>query len=249
MLTAGLAGAAVSTPRAADVTVEMPTLRVSAPESLKMYEPLIAAVLTDAGTKPILGFYPASRSRLMFTSGAAEAEFFRIGSLSADYPPGVIFIGPLQSVRFGMFIRAADPQLQGKPAEFLWQQTLGYVRGTLAVEALIKSKNIAKVEIVERPAAVKMLLAGRMDVLIDSERLLLTELQETNTTGAIKLAATVLEEPTYLLLHPKAKMLEPAIKEAVQRWLQSGRWQREYQRINKLNGLPPDMSLIKDPVQ
>lgn len=232
---------------ATEPNTEVPTIQVAAPESLEMYGPLIAAVLRDAGTAPVLKFYPTARSRHLFVSGSVDAEFFRIAKLPADYPPDVIHIGPLQSVRFGMFIRANDPKLSGKPPDYLWQQELGYVRGTLAVETLIKSKNIANVEVAERASIDKMLLAGRFNVLIDSERLFLTHLMQTQNTDNITLAATVLEEPTYLLLHNKAKAHAPAIKQAVQRWLETGRWKREYQSINKLNGLPPDMSLVRYP--
>jgi hypothetical protein len=221
-------------------------LAVAAPESLEMYGPLVAAVLQDAGIQPALSFYPTARSRALFVSGAADAEFFRIANLPPDYPSDVILIGPLQTVRFGLFIRAGDARLSGKPADFLWQQSLAYVRGTLAVEGLLKSKQI-KAEGIERSAASKMLLAGRMDVLIDSERLLLTHLMESKTQDQISLAATVLEEPTFLLLAGRHKALEPAIRQALQRWMESGRWQREYQAINQQNGLPPGMSLVKWP--
>jgi hypothetical protein len=232
---------------AAEASPDLPTIQVSAPESLEMYGPLIAAVLREAGTNPVLKFYPTGRSRQLFVAGAVDAEFFRIAKLPADYPPDVTFIGPLQSVRFGMFIRANDPLLIGKPAEYLWQQRLGYVRGTLAVEALVQSKNITNAQVVERAGIDKMLLAGRINVVVDSERLLIKHLMETKNTDALTLAATVLEEPTYLLLHSKAKALAPAIQQTVRRWLETGAWQREYQAINKLNGLPPTMSLVKLP--
>lgn len=233
----------------AGADTEQPTVQVAAPDSLAMYGPLIDAVLREAGLKPVLNFYPTARSRLLFVSSAVDAEFFRVANLPADYPPDVMAIGPLQSVRFGMFIRANDQRLSRESAEVLWKQSLGYVRSTLALEALLKNKNIKDAAVVERASGAKMLLAGRMDVLLDSERLLLAHLNETDNTDNIKLVATVLEEPTYLLLHSKAKAFEPAIRQTVKRWLESGRWQREYKAVNQLNGLPPEMSLVKYPAR
>lgn len=223
-----------------------PVLTVAAPASLNMYGPLMAALLGDAGIRPTIQFYPTARSRLLFVSGMVDAEFFRIANLPPDYPPDVITIGPLQTVRFGMFVRAGDPYFVGKPADFLWQQSIGYVRGTLAVEGLIKARHI-KADAIDRASASRMLLAGRLNVVVDSERLMLAHLLDTQSTESIVLAATVLEEPTYLLLSGRARALEPAIRQAVQRWMESGRWQREYQAINRANGLPPDMSLVRWP--
>lgn len=234
--------------QAADTESELPVLQVVAPDSLTMYGPLVAAVLRDAGVKPVLNFYPTARSRHLFTSGAADAEFFRIASLPADYPADVITIGPLQSVRFGLFVRADDALRRTQPADALWKQPLAYVRGTLALEALVKGKNLQnEAAPVERASGAKMLLAGRVNVLLDSERLLLSHLGETSTIGEIVLGATVLEEPTYLLLHGKAKAFEPAIKASVRQWLDSGRWQREFKAINVKNGLPAEMSLVQYP--
>lgn len=227
--------------------LKLPVLTVSAPESLQMYGPLVAAVLRDAGIKPELNFYPTARSRKLFASGSVDAEFFRIAKLPPDYPADTIAIGPLQSVRFGMFVRANDPQPVRKPVDWLWQQPMAYVRGTLAVEALLKSRSVLNAVEVGRASAVNMLLAGRVDVVIDSERLMLQKLKESNASDAALLAHTVLEEPTYLLLNGRARALEPAIRRAVRDWMESGRWQREYQAINKLNDLPPDMSLVKYP--
>ncbi len=230
-----------------DKATNSTSFMVSAPESLAMYGPLVAALLTDAGLQPAISFYPTARSRMLFVGGSVDAEFFRIAKLPSDYPAHVTTIGPLQSVRFGMFIRADDKILAGKPEAVLWEQPLGYTRGTLAVEGLIRARGLEKAQAVERDYGIKSVQAGRLSVFIDSERLMLAHLQETNATGSLKLAATVLEEPTYLLLHPKARGQEAAIKQTVLRWLESGRWQREYQAINKQNGLPPDMSLVKGP--
>jgi hypothetical protein len=116
---------AIPTCLASESGAEIPTIQVAARESLEMYGPLISAILRESGTAPVLKFYPTARSRNLFASGSVDAEFFRITKLPPDYPPDVIRIGPLQSVRFGMFIRANDPQGTGKPPEYLWQQSLG----------------------------------------------------------------------------------------------------------------------------
>ncbi len=212
-----------------------------------MYGPLIEGLLTEAGAKPALSFYPTARSRALFASGAADADFFRIAKLPSDYPPDVLLIGPLQAVRFSMFVRADATEPKDKSAASLWRLPLGYVRGTLAVEGLIRERGVTQAEAYERDSAIRLLIAGRLDVVVDSERLFLQALKEIKPPPQIALAHTVLEEPTYLLLQGKFKHLEPALRLTLQRWLESGRWQREYQAANRLNGLPPDMGLVKSP--
>lgn len=226
---------------------EASSLRVVGLDSLKMYGSMIEAMLRDAGIEPSLSFFPAARSTHMFVSGQADAEFFRVAELPDDYPSGVMKIGPLQSVRFGMYVRADDARLAGVASEGLWNQPMAYVRGTLAVERLLKEKNVKLARPVNRDQCLNMLLAKRVDICLDSERLFLTELNKTGNSGVVTLAVTVHEEPTYLLVHPNARLLEPAIRKVIKHWLDSGRWQREYMATNQRHGLPPEMSLVKYP--
>ena len=227
---------------------EAPPLRVIGLESLRMYGPIIEAMLRDAGLEPSLSYFPAARSKYMFATGQADAEYFRVAELPDDYPSGVAKIGPLQSVRFGMYIRANDARLAGAASDVLWRQPMAYVRGTLALERLVKEKRVKVSHPVERSQCLNMLLAQRVDICFDSERLFLAELNTTGNVDSVKLAATVHEEPTYLLIHPNARQHEPAIRKAVKRWLDSGRWQHEYMNTNQRHGLPPEMSLVKYPV-
>lgn len=220
-------------------------LQVVAPESLGMYGPLIASLLADAGVKAELKYYPTARSRALFVSGQADAEFFRVGKLPPDYPSDVIFIGPMQWVRFGFFAKSDAKGLSEMAGPALWSLPMGYVRGTLGVEEMLRSRGIRHAKAVERGPALRMLLAGRFSVVLDGEGLFMQAARDAQAMDRVSLLHTVRAEPTYLLLRGKHAALEAPIRRTLQAWLDSGRWQREFQEINQRNGLPPDLTLVK----
>jgi polar amino acid transport system substrate-binding protein len=226
---------------------EKPVLRIAAPEAQSAFSDLIAAVVRDAGIEPQIEIYPAARSRQQFVDGEVDAEFFRVPTaVKSSYPAETIMIGPLIKVTVRLY-GLAEKRL-GNDNEQLLGRRLGHNRGHLLIERLVR-QNTWSVDVANnRDSLYKMLLGKRFDLALDEERLALRYLKTERLEKQVKtFGQPVAEEYDYFLLHPQKRELESRLRDAFDRWVRDGRWDKGFRAINRAAGLPEDTSAISTP--
>lgn len=226
---------------------EKQVLRIAAPESLSVFSDLVTAMVRDAGIEPQIEIYPAARSRQQFVDGEVDAEFFRVPTaVKSIYPAETIMIGPMMKVTVRLY--GLTENRFGNNNDQLLRFRLGHNRGHLLIESLV-SKNTWSVDISNnRDSLYKMLLGKRFELALDEERLALGHLKAEGLEKQVKaFGQPVAEEYNYFLLHPQKRELESRLRDAFDRWVRDGRWDKGFRAINRAAGLPEETSALPTP--
>ncbi|MEN8905231.1 MAG: transporter substrate-binding domain-containing protein [Clostridiales bacterium] len=134
-------------------------------------------------------FFPGQRALEKSNAGETDGETMRIKGLEKDYPNLVIVDEPVYEVDFFAIVK--DKKFEVNGPESLRPYNLGYVRGILFIENMIKGMNFEAVP--DGNSLVKKIDAGRTDVGIMSREDSLKVLKDTG------LDLTILEPPIQTL--------------------------------------------------
>lgn len=216
--------------------------KVATAEYTSQHIPLMKRLFEEARIPAQFSTYPAERSRQLLIHGDVDAEFYRQPSAIKEIASQVKLVGPLACVEVVAFVRA-NSNVDIASLEDLKKYRIGAPLGNrLPME--IASAARADAEIANDTALMRMLAAGRIDVVIETQRIGTANLQKLNLQEVIVRRGPVLTSPpSYLVLRNHLKEFAPQLQDAANRLISTGEWRKGYSATNKRLGLPPEAGI------
>lgn len=211
------------------LAVSAQTFIVGSTEERRIFEPLIASVLRDAGLEPSFIYEPQARLMASLTQGKIQGGFFLTEEMAKSVEGATIVPAPLYAnevvavtVKQGLSIKSA------KDLETL---KVGIVRGNPTHKLAVQGATATEYD--SMPTLFKLLAGGRLDAVLSSK---------TGVPGHVKAAGITtytVHEPVllsielYFVVSSSGKESLGALTEAFKRKIDSGQWAKEYGKISK----------------
>ena len=208
-----------------------------------IYAPLVERLLSNAGFAMEITEQPAERALQMTYKGDVDGEFFRQPSAIASIRDQVLLIGPLACVELVAFVRT-DSGIQIKSPNDLDNFRVAAPLGNKLAEQVSAQYQPKRRVVRETKLLMDMLMAERIDVAIESERIGLKAISDLELKGQIQRTGPLLTSvPTYLVLRRNLKDWGPRLQKALADMKSSGQWQAMFADISADNGFPRAVSL------
>jgi ABC-type amino acid transport substrate-binding protein len=218
-----------------------PFVLVAAPSGM-IYAPLVERLLSNAGFTMELTEQPAERALLMTQKGEVDGEFFRQPSAIESIRDQVLLIGPLACVELVAFVRT-DSGIQIKSPRELDNFRVAAPLGNKLAEQVSVQYQPARHVVRETKLLMDMLMAERIDVAIESERIGLKVINDLGLQGQIQRTGPLLTSvPTYLVLRRNLNSWGGRLQKAFAEMKSSGQWQKMFADISAANGFPRAVS-------
>lgn len=158
---------------------------------------------------------PAERALLSANSGDYDGDSSRIKGMVKSYPNLIEVPTPITKIDVSVY--TVNPKITSITPKNAKNYSMVYVRGTKAAEALLKMFNPDTISVTyTNESALKMLIAGRSDIYIQTGRLADDQIKKDGLKEIIKLPIPIYESSAHLILNKKHAMLIPAIDKVIQ---------------------------------
>lgn len=155
------------------------------------------------------------RSLAEARNGGTDGDCARIGDLNELSTDSRLLRVDVKILETKLGVWSINPSLQINSAQAIvaGNLTIGYTRGSLIAERFISTHKLTHAQAINMPeGAIKMLLAKRYDLLINSSDIITAELKRLHLEGKIFNVGTLERYDVYPYLNEKHKALLPQLQ-------------------------------------
>ncbi|MDC7221731.1 MAG: transporter substrate-binding domain-containing protein [Spirochaetales bacterium] len=203
------------------------TLTMGADDATKMYYPVVAKILSEAGYSSELNVQPGGRSISSANSGELDGEIWRIESIQGKFPNLMPVPTPLKTLDFKAYymlngsVINSEADMKGKK--------IGTMRGNKAAEGYLASVDNEVIYALNPENLLKLLESNRVDVVI-ADVAFRGRSQNPEAIGTLE--TPLVSTGVHIWLNKKHSALIPSIDGVIQNW-GSAKMEGELQAVTK----------------